>query len=145
MLLRNEGFRTKDGLRQATGGSWSGANRRQYPRFDQSLDVTYGVIKKPSYQNLSGKTVDISESGVKLALDEKLSPGTFISLKIALPGSNKVSELVGNIVWTEDATDIADPSGKRFFYSGIRFVSPGEPSGMNLINHIRSITSHNKT
>ncbi|MDD5136793.1 MAG: PilZ domain-containing protein [Candidatus Omnitrophica bacterium] len=139
LIFKSDGLVIKSGLRRArVKECWDGKNRRQYPRFMESLEVAYCIVKKRVSGIASGKTVDISEGGAKLLLDEKLPLGTAINLKIALPDSQQQAELIGNVVWTEDASDIEDPTGKRFFYSGIKFSSTKDPSGKDFISFIRS-------
>ena len=145
MILKNEGLALKDKRHKAKiEGRWSGENRRQHPRFARSLGVVYSIVKNHAVKNNTGKTVNISEGGVKLLLDEKLPLNTSLNLKISIPGSGKTAEVIGDVVWTEDAVDIEDPSGKRFFYSGIQFSSTKDPSGNNLTDYICSLTKSQK-
>jgi c-di-GMP-binding flagellar brake protein YcgR len=140
-LVKNEGSGPGKRFRQAKAvDEWGGENRRKHPRISQTLSVSYSVVKARPPKNFSGKTVDISEGGLKLVLDEKLPSGTCIELQILLPDSAQSSGVMGNVVWTEDALDIKDPSGKRFFYSGVKFSFQKEHSAKFLINYIRSIS-----
>ncbi|MFA6320676.1 MAG: PilZ domain-containing protein [Candidatus Omnitrophota bacterium] len=140
LIFKNDGFAAKNRFRHAKlEGYWSGRERRQHPRFTQSLAISYSVLKKSIAKNISGKTIDISEGGAKLLLDEKLPLGTALSLKILLPNSGNTAEVAGDIVWTEDAAGTDELSGKRFFYSGVKFSSIKEPFGKNFIDYIRSI------
>ena len=145
MVFKMDGFSSKNRRRKASVKEyWGGKDRRQHQRFAQSLEVAYSVIKKDGQLNAGGKTVDISEGGAKLLLDEKLPQGMRISLKIALPTARYMVEMAGDVMWTEDASDIQDPSGKRFFYSGIKFSTAEESSGNPLSNFIRSLTPSSK-
>lgn len=145
MVSRNDGFAVRNKLRQAMlEGYWSGKNRRQYPRFAKSLEVAYSVLKR-AVMVAKGETVNISEGGVKLLLDEKLPLGTTLNLKISLPHNGQVSEITGDVVWTEEAPDVKDPSDKRFFYSGIRFSSIKESSGKSFVDYIRSISPNQES
>ena len=141
MVFKNDGFSVKNRRRQARiAECWSGKDRRQHPRFTQSLGVAYSVIKgSAAKKSAGGKTVDISEGGMKLLLDEKLPQGTHISLNIVLPDTGEVADMTGDVMWTEDASDASDSSGKRLFYSGIRFSATKEPNGNSLVNFIRSL------
>lgn len=118
---------------------WSGQERRRHFRFENRLDVNYSVEKKAHIKQ-SGKTVDISEGGMKLLLDEKLAPGTLLSLKIVLPGMNKHAEVEGEVIWSEDVQEL-DPSGKRLFHSGIKFLAMKEPAGTSFADYIRALAS----
>ncbi len=118
---------------------WSGKERRELFRFEKSLEVNYVIEKKTHLKN-AGKTVDISEGGMKLLLDEKLPNETIVDLKIFLPNSHRFAEVEGEVVWSEEVKEM-DPSGKRLFYSGIRFIALKEPSNGKLTEYIRSLAS----
>src|SRR3989338_2613326 len=84
LLYRNEKVSSKRASPHAKIEEyWNGMERRRYARFKKILEVTYKIEKKPHLK--AGKTVDISEGGVKLLLDEKLAKGTIVDLQIALP------------------------------------------------------------
>jgi len=116
---------------------WGGKERRQHLRFKRELDVTYKVTKKPHLVNTC-KTVDVSEGGLKLCLEEKLLKGTILDLKIFVPNAKRTAEVEGEVVWSDDIRD-QDPYGKRHFHSGIKFCTIREPSGASLIDYIRSL------
>jgi len=118
---------------------WSGAERRQHVRFNKTLVVTYIVKKKPG-RDSNGKTVDISEGGMKLLLEEKLPKGTILLLKIDLPDIKKIAELEGQVVWSEDS-ESKGQSDKRFFCCGLKFCHIKEPSGWHLIDYIHSMAT----
>ena len=146
MIFKTDGISLRNRLRQARlEKCWSGKDRRQHPRFPQSLTVVYSVTKKQPPASSGAKTKDVSEGGIRLVLDEKLPIGAYINLKISLPDSTQPAEVSGNVIWTEDAPDIKEPSGKRFFYSGIKFSSIKEPSGSYLIGYIRSIAQEKES
>ena len=141
LVLKKEKASSAGRFHQAkVDNCWSGANRRKYPRIAHTLELAYSVIKAQPPKDSSAKTVDISEGGLKLMLDEKLPSGTCIELNILLPGSAQSSVVLCSVVWTEDAADVKEPSGKRFFYSGVKFTSRKEPSAKYLIDYIRSIS-----
>lgn len=140
MLYRNERLRSKHMMPRATMEEyWDGKERRRHFRFQKTLGVSYAVEKKAHLKS-NGKTVDISESGMKLLLDEKLPKGVILDLMIELPGSKKMAEVEGEVVWSEEVAE-KHPSGKRFFHSGIRFSAIKEPSGKSLIDYIRSVAA----
>lgn len=140
MIFKDERFALKHLLPKARiEGSWSGNERRKFRRFSHELTVTYMVLKKALSKNGRGKTVDISEGGVKVLLDKKLDPRTSLNMKIDVPETGETAEVIGEVMWTEDAPDAKDPSGRRFFYSGIRFSFIKEPAGKSLINYVRSL------
>lgn len=121
---------------------WTGKERRQHVRFEKSLTVDYTVEKKPHLKT-SGATVDISEGGMKLIVNEKLPKGAVLDFKIALSNPGDTAEVEGEVVWSEDA-GADDASGKRLFYSGIKFSAIKQPAGKNLIDYIHSVAVNQK-
>ncbi|MFA5255476.1 MAG: PilZ domain-containing protein [Candidatus Omnitrophota bacterium] len=115
---------------------WSGEDRRLHERFNNDLEVEYNVRMKPQLKN--GKTVNLSKGGMKLLLDEKLPKGTILCLKIHIPEKERTIEVETEVVWTNDA-DKNDPSGKRFFFSGLKFISIKEPSGAHLSEYLAGL------
>jgi len=118
---------------------WDGRERRQYVRFKKTLEVEYIILRKPHLDN-DGKTLDISEGGVKLMTGEKLGAGTILEIRIALPNSRHVAEVEGEVVWSEEAVGKGD-GGERLFHSGIKFSSIREPGGAALLDYIRLLGS----
>lgn len=138
IIYRHESVLSKHVLPHASVEEyWSGKERRQHFRFKCELDVTYTVEVKPNLKSRA-KTVDISEGGMKLRLDDKLPSGSILDLKIALPNLKQPAEIEGEVVWSKEI-DGSDPSGKRYFYSGIKFRAMREPAENVLANYIRSL------
>jgi hypothetical protein len=117
---------------------WDGEERRSHERFNKDLEVEYSVEKKPHLKN--GRTVDLSKLGMKLLLDEKLPKGALLDLKVYIPEKRQVIEVEAEVVWTSDA-DTKDPSGKRFFFSGMKFIAVKEPAGVHLSEYLSSLGS----
>ncbi|MFH0764283.1 MAG: PilZ domain-containing protein [Candidatus Omnitrophota bacterium] len=139
MLYRTELTATKNNRHHAKVEEyWTGKERRKYTRFKKTLDVIYTVAKKPHLSS-RGHTIDISEGGMKLVLDEKLPKGAIMDLKISIPGSSQDTDVEGEIIWSEEA-NYDKLSGKRQFYYGIKFLYIKEPSGKHLSDYIRSIS-----
>jgi len=140
MLSKVDGFSLKNRFRRAKlERCWGGKERRQHPRFSQSLEVAYSVIKKACLKNCGGNTLDVSEGGLRLILEEKLSLGSILNLRISIPGLGQPAEAIGEVVWTEDAKNTEDPSGKRLFYSGVKFSFMKDPPGRQFVDYLRSL------
>ena len=140
IIYRHESLLSKHALPQAkVEECWSGKERRQHVRFKKELTVNYAVEKKPHLKN-DAKTVDISEGGMKLIMDDKLAKGTILDLKIALQDSRKIAEVEGEVVWNAEMEG-TDPSGKRFFYAGIKFIAIKGPAENTLADYIRSLAT----
>lgn len=111
---------------------WSGEERRAHMRFKHDIEVEYTVEKRPRINN--GKSLNISKGGMKVLLAEKLPAGAIIDLKIQIP-ERKTIYVEGEVVWTKELEE-KDPSGKRFFHSGIKFMAMKEPVGTRLDSYI---------
>lgn len=140
IIYRHESLLSKRALPQARIEEyWSGKERRQHFRFKKEFRVNYTVEKEPNLKS-NAKTVDISESGMKILLDDKLAKGAILDMKIALPDSRKFAEVEGEVIWSEDIGG-TDLSGKRYFYSGIRFRAVKEPAENILADYIHSLAA----
>ncbi len=140
LLYKNEFVISKNNRHHAKIEEyWTGKERRKYNRFKKALDVIYTIAKKMNLHS-KGCTIDISEGGMKLLLDEKLSAGTIMELKISTPASPQDIELEGEVVWCEEDSR-KEASGKRYFHHGIKFLAVNEPSGKLFCDYIRSIAA----
>ena len=139
MLWSHEKIATKKMVPRAKiEECWDGEERRSHKRFNKGLEVEYSVRKRPHLKN--GNTIDLSEGGMKLLLDEKLPKGAIMDLKVHIPENRRTIEVEAEVVWTNDA-DKKDPSGKRFFFSGLKFIAIKEPAGMHLSEYLTHLKS----
>jgi len=142
IYMREAGSSKKNRQKASLEEYWSGKDRRRHMRFNDKLEVSYAVIKKAKLKN-KGHTIDISEGGLKILIPEKLGKGDMVGFTIALPGNGKTANVEGEVIWSEEFKN-ADPSGRRMFYSGIRFLAIKEPSDAGLIKYIRSLPSYSE-
>ena len=142
IYMRESGSAKKKSRRASLEEYWSGKERRRHVRFSKKLEVSYAVTKKAKLKS-NGHTVDISEGGLKILMDEKLEKGAVVGFAIAIPGAGKPADVEGEVMWSEEF-DGSEPSGKRLFYSGVRFLAVREPAGSKLIEYIRSLPSSSK-
>ena len=139
MLWGHERIATKRVIHHAKVEEfWDGEERRSHKRFNKDLEVEYSVKKRPHLKN--GRTVDLSKGGMKLLLDEKLPKGAIMGLKVYIPEKRRTIEVEAEVVWTNDA-DKKDPSGKRFFFSGLKFIAIKEPAGIHLSEYLTHLES----
>lgn len=117
---------------------WDGEDRRLHERFNKDLGVEYSVEKRPRLKN--GRTINLSKGGMKLLLDEKLPKGAILGLKVYIPEKKRTIEVETEVVWTNDA-DKKDTSGKRFFFSGLKFIAIKEPVGTHLSEYLTHLES----
>lgn len=115
---------------------WLDEDRREHKRFEKDLEIEYSIEKKARLNN--GRTVNISKGGMKVLIDEKLSKGDIMDLKVFIHEKRKVVEIEAQVVWTKDS-DYSDSSGKRYFYSGLKFMALKEPSNIRFLDYINSL------
>ena len=140
MIYKNERAQVRGRRSHAViEGCWNGKERRAHARFKRALNVVYVLQKKPNLRN-NVKTVDISEGGVKLLMDEKLCKGVVMNVRLEIPGTKKVIEIEGEVVWSEEVKCKDNPN-KRFFHAGIMFSAIKEPEAKAYINYMRAISA----
>jgi c-di-GMP-binding flagellar brake protein YcgR len=138
MLWSHERIATKKVVPRAMVEEyWDGEERRSNKRFNNDLEVEYSVEKRAHLKN--GRTVDLSKGGIKLLLDEKLPKGSIIDIKIHIPEKRRAIKLEAEVIWTNDA-DKQDPSGRRFFLSGLKFIAIREPEGLHLSEYLSGLS-----
>jgi hypothetical protein len=70
---------------------------------------------------LEGHAYDVSESGVRIELDEPIQPGERVAVCLRLPGENSNVFAVGRVVWLHDELD--DPGARRMAVRFTRFLT----------------------
>lgn len=130
----------KDSRKALLEEYWSGKERRRHIRFKNKLEVLYAVAKKSKLKN-NAYTIDISEGGLKILIAEKLEKGAILEFIIVFPDSGRSAKIEGEVLWSGDFKGV-DPSGRRLFYHGIKFLGVEEPQGSSIIDYIRSLPAH---
>lgn len=90
--------------------------RRRYPRFAISLPVSHKIQGKWWGRWKKAQTVDVSQNGVRLALDTPVPVGTRLVLSLKLPHYRKRVKLKGVVVWQKPSLN-----SDRLVESGIAF------------------------
>ncbi len=88
--------------------------RRLHERFSLApmySDVTVQRVENLSIDRLAGHAYDISESGVRIELDEALEVGQGVALHLSLPGQDTPMFVAADVVWVNDELD--DPVCRR--------------------------------
>ena len=88
--------------------------RRQHERFSLApmySDVTVQGVENLSIDRLGGHAYDISESGVRIELDEAIEVGQGVALHMSLPGQDTPMFVAADVVWVNDELD--DPGPRR--------------------------------
>ncbi len=70
---------------------------------------------------LHGHVYDISESGVRIELDDALEPGQIVTLQLDLPGAAAAVEAAASVVWVHDEQD--DPGPRRMALKFTEFLN----------------------
>lgn len=96
--------------------------RRLFERIGASMKIKYEVIDKPP-QAKTGTSKDISGTGIRLALDEKLEEGTNLKLSIELPGEQgRVASAYGKVIWSKKIEISDGQRTSNYYETGIQFT-----------------------
>ena len=99
-------------------------NRRRHERFRLApmyTEVTTQCVQGDRLCRYSGHAYDLSESGVRIELDEPLEVGTGVALHLRLAGGECDIAASANVVWINDEED--DPGPRRMALEFGDFVS----------------------
>ena len=77
---------------------------------------------------LLGHAYDISETGVRIELDEALEPGESIAVHLTLPGATSSVTASADVVWVNDEMD--DPGPRRMALRFTNFRSDQDYDGL---------------
>jgi len=77
-----------------------------------------------SVEGWQGHAYDISETGVRIELDEPVDVGREVALHLELPGQTTRTFVAGEVVWVNDDQD--DPGPRRMALRFTDFLSEGD-------------------
>ncbi|MCQ9208168.1 MAG: PilZ domain-containing protein [Omnitrophica bacterium] len=98
-------------------------DRRKDTRINTKIDVLYEVSSGSTIRKRASMSRNISLGGVNLALNEKLLPGTRLSLQLNIPKKTKPLFTDGEIVWVKEVTEKSpEQKEQRLFATGIKFI-----------------------
>lgn len=102
-------------------------DRRQHERFAMPHQYT-GITVQPAGSmtvgELSGHVYDISESGIRLELDQALAIGSDVSFQLDLPMGHGCVTGSATVVWVNSEDD--DPGPRRCALHIRSFLSPAD-------------------
>ncbi|MHC5005060.1 MAG: PilZ domain-containing protein [Planctomycetota bacterium] len=104
-------------------------DRRQHDRFElvpMYTAVTVQRVTDLRMQTCTGHAYDLSESGVRLELDEALDKGERVTTHLGLPGEQWTITATAEVIWVGDADD--DPGPRRAALRFVAFPSSGDRS-----------------
>ena len=82
--------------------------------------VTASTDSQDCPLRLHGHVYDISETGVRIELDDALNPGEIVALHLELPGTHTAIEAEASVVWVHDDQD--DPGPRRMALKFTEFL-----------------------
>ncbi len=99
-------------------------NRREHERYRlNAMYTSISVEPKMSVgQEMLGHAYDISESGVRIELDEPLEPGQSVNVRMELPGAEQQIRTDADVIWVNDDQD--DPGPRRMALRFKKFQTP---------------------
>jgi len=119
LLIEEKGIKKSHIPKGTVEECWDGQERRRAVRIDTSFTVTYNIEKK----TLRGQTKNLSSSGMRLLVNEKLFENTILKLEFTLPQSNETIHAEGKVIWSHGGFSERDDAGRRIFHAGIQFVT----------------------
>lgn len=96
---------------------------RRHPRLrldPACTSVVVQAIEDDRVQTMHGHAYDVSESGVRIELDEALRPGQHVGMCLQLPTEAGGVFVSGRIMWVFDDQD--DPGPRRMAVQFTRFL-----------------------
>lgn len=106
---------------------WNGAERRDHERVNLVFKARYQVAKEASDLSLSqheGLTDDLSSTGLKLIVYERLKIGEKIEMEIEVP-PREILKCKGTVAWVKDLAPEerrGEQREKRSFVVGLQFA-----------------------
>ena len=111
-----------------------GEDRRSFNRIQACLDGSFCVLKT-DYHSLT--TVNISEQGLLFVVDQELSLGALIDVRLALPDVDREMVATGRVVRVEERSD-------NRYRAAIRIVEIGTRERALLTRYIEGLRSAEK-
>jgi c-di-GMP-binding flagellar brake protein YcgR len=85
------------------------SDRRKYPRVDFIRQASYQLSKSSKFGVF---TQDISQTGMRILLDNEVSPGMILKLNFDLPGqTSKPIDTLAEVIWQDN------------YLTGVKFIT----------------------
>ena len=110
---------------------------RAHLRIDEKFSVSYHLLKMP--HSVSSQAANISETGLRLPVLHKFSPGTHIELEITVQGLSRAVVAVAEVIWCRERKDIRFP-----YEAGMRFIKIDSSDCNKLRQYIQVIYEEKK-
>ena len=122
LLIEERRIKSSRASRGSIKEYWNGRERRQAMRVNTFLTVRYSVEKKYHIKS-NWYMKDISASGMRLLVNEKLKEEALLLLEFDLPKSERGISAEGKVIWCNGEFADRDEIGRRVFQTGIQFVN----------------------
>ncbi|MFH1996071.1 MAG: PilZ domain-containing protein [Candidatus Omnitrophota bacterium] len=106
---------------------WDGRERRRSVRLGADVEIRYKELRWPADAN-GGRAVNLSDTGMRLLIDKKMSSGTRLELSFTPPHKSNIVRVIATVVWCNEAKDKEDLRDKRLFHIGVRISEVREPA-----------------
>jgi Tfp pilus assembly protein PilZ len=107
------------------------ADRRRSFRMQEEMDIIYKVLDKPEITGKC-KSKDISESGMKLALDKNFPIGTKLDLEIKMLYDSRPLYAIGEVVWLNKSAQ-SQNKGEIQYEAGVKFIEMKSSDRLRII------------
>lgn len=118
-----------------------GEERREMLRTDITAEVIYNILGEPEAKHKC-RSNDISGSGIRLIIDEKLAKGVILEMEINIPELEPIFTR-GEVVWVGEISLREDDKGP--FAAGVRFIDIEPADQKRLLEYLyKDITALRK-
>lgn len=114
--------------------------KRKYERVKDGAKVVYKVMGvKGEYLT---PALDMGGGGLRLPLQEKIKPGTFLELNISLPDDKEPFFGLVKVAWQGPAVS-KSKEGKGYYETGIEFIKVGLENRKRIVRYVNAQTKKN--
>jgi hypothetical protein len=108
--------------------------RRRYPRVNDSSEINYQVSNEP--MRLECRAKDISESGVRFGLYQRLEPGTTLRLGLFLKNLVGPTLFLGRVAWIRET-----PGRGSLYEAGVAFEGLSDSLRAKILGHLQALSA----
>lgn len=108
--------------------------RRRYRRLKEGVKMVFRILDKSEKEEY--KALNFGTGGICLLLREKLEPGMFLELELALPDKKDFFNTSAKVIWCADIPK-NDEAGNSYYETGIKFLKMNLSDRKDLIRYIR--------
>lgn len=116
--------------------------RRRYFRLKNGVRVVYKKAARSGEREL--KVADVSGGGIRLPLDEKVEPGTFLELNLILPDDKSTFFAFAKVVW-QKANSYVGEDGNKYFDTGVEFLKMNLKDRLEVIHYVHTRINKDNT